>query len=487
MASNTTAEPEGLPKTSDPAPLIPIEAGSFASLVNDVLNDCLDNLIHDVVLTVHREEKMARARSATFLAEAAATEHHNANNAASAGDTSALSDVDVEMSRFETTGAIYDKGKVYLKGNPLVTTKQIICETCRLPRLEEPPAGTEHDEPGTQYCSRHPPVAQPGRDIHGNPFLAEGGNNAKTNKEKKEKGALLAASVGSPAPSVSGTKEIKTTFPSVKCPHCPRYLMVTRIARHLEKCLGIGGRNGNQNATTRSGTSQGRNSSTPYGSRTGTPVPGTKKSPDKRYREEDDEDDDEEEETPKKKKKKVVKKPTEKSGTAKPKKKDLKADGKWIPGLGEKSKNGVVEKLSTQSPEKAQDKVTEKISKPSNKRALDEDSEGFDDTPKKKKIKSSTANGAGSKPIERPKLNGTKPPPVVKAGSDVKLGDVLDDEQESKKGSQSPAAPVGKKTSGSNTNGMTPKKRKAEEATKGDMEKGKKAQELKASAPRVGA
>jgi hypothetical protein len=164
-------------------------------------------------------------------------------------------------------------------------------------------------------------VQQPGHDVYGNKFPTD---MAKSKKERElQKQQLKNAekeSVGTPgSQDTERGAELDTGgkpahyIPWHTCPNCKRSLLITRFAQHLEKCLGISGRQSSRNAmaklTGQNGNGNGMGN-TPLGSRMGTPVPGSqgngnavkdkrispvKKGPD---------DDDDDNETPEKKKKK---------------------------------------------------------------------------------------------------------------------------------------------------------------------------------------
>ncbi len=68
-----------------------------------------------LIIKVHRDEKIARAATAAILVEKVASNHSDTSTPDARPDV-----------RVETDAAIYDEGKVLLKGNPLVTTKDII-------------------------------------------------------------------------------------------------------------------------------------------------------------------------------------------------------------------------------------------------------------------------------------------------------------------------------------------------------------------------
>ena len=197
----------------------------------------------------------------------------------------------------ETPAAKYENGRVFLKGNPLKTTPEIICPHCKLPRLMHPIMGKGMQNPdlSKEYCMLYPWVQRSGHDVYGNPFPTD---MAKSKKEreliKQQQKNAEKESVGTPGSQdtdMAGgdTKEIKLNtggkpasyIPWHTCPNCKRSLLITRFAQHLEKCLGISGRQSSRNAMAKLAGQNGTGSglgNTPLGSRMGTPVPGSQDS-----------------------------------------------------------------------------------------------------------------------------------------------------------------------------------------------------------------
>ena len=150
---------------------------------------------------------------------------------------------DISKVRVETDGAVFEGGKAFLKGNPLHTTKEIICPDCRLPRLLYPVVGKgarPPPDPYREYCQKQPPIIKPGCDVHGNPFATDKLNN----KKKKQNTTNTPGSSPPTTPDGSSKQTVteKVSFPTVKCPNCPRYFIVTRVAQHLDRCLGLSAR-----------------------------------------------------------------------------------------------------------------------------------------------------------------------------------------------------------------------------------------------------
>ena len=360
----------------------------------------MQNIIYDIVLKVHREEKILRMQSAAIIAEQAAEQA--AAEARGQSDTPP-ENLDPSESpstplpdsvkgavrkglKVTTPGAIYDGGKVYLRGNPLATTKEILCRRCRLPRLLYPTdgIGARTPDPGKEYCAKRPYIDKPGHDVYGKPFPS---HNAKAPKKRKKNSeaqrestpAGLESNTSSPPEIITPGRPTTDTaggapFPNVDCPICEKSIVVTMVARHLEKCLGIGGRQSSRNAMARMNKQNG-NGGTPLGSKRGTPAP------EKRAREElnnDNDEDDEFGETPKKRKRK----------TATTKKRPAKTPN---PASNSQNCNGATP-LSSSSGSSAPGKMArEKLDDG------DEDDCHPEETPKKKKSKRASPKSAVKK------------------------------------------------------------------------------------------
>ncbi|CRK41652.1 hypothetical protein BN1723_018855, partial [Verticillium longisporum] len=132
----------------------PDAASPMDHLAHAVLDDLLYNTIHDILIKAHRDEKMARATTAVILAEKLASDASESSTPDSKPDV-----------RIETDAAIYEDGKVTLKGNPLKTTKDILCPRCHLPRLLHPTdgKGARKPDPGVVYCKKVPYIDKPGK------------------------------------------------------------------------------------------------------------------------------------------------------------------------------------------------------------------------------------------------------------------------------------------------------------------------------------
>ncbi|MCJ1403619.1 hypothetical protein MMC11_006842 [Xylographa trunciseda] len=286
---------------------------SMMELARSILEDCLYNIVSDTVMKIHRDEKILRMQSAAIVAQAA-QETAKTEEDASFGEA---------YQSITTAGAsATEDGKIYLHGNPLITTPEVLCPTCRKPRLLYPTTGknSQIPEAGKEYCAKRPYIQKDGCDIHGRSLeLKDAPKNKKAGKDSKAKDPSPDNSEKSDGSRTNGKAPEKpsvATFPSGKCPNCPRYMALNRVAAHLDRCMMVGGRQSSKNAMIKM-SSQG----TPSQSRASTPKPPATKTVKKRKLEKGS-DDEEEEGTPQKKKKPVIKK----VGDAGPKNKALNSN-----------------------------------------------------------------------------------------------------------------------------------------------------------------
>ncbi|RDW80133.1 hypothetical protein BP6252_04771 [Coleophoma cylindrospora] len=310
-SSNESFPPHGLIVVDDDE-----QVDNMGELAHAILDDVFYNLIHDVVLKTHRDEKMARASTAAMIVEQKAAETDP-----NLQDDSSIS-AKTHPHKVETAAATYKDGEVYLKGNPLKAIDEIRCQKCGLPRLLHPTDGNgaRKPDPSIEYCKRRPFIEKKGYDIYGQTFQPEGPGRGK----KKQPNPLLAqAGQDSPGGANGSEANKPINFPHAKCHHCNTFLPIKRMNNHMAKCIGGGGRDSSRNALWKiqngNGNGNGsQNGSTPPGSRNGTPAPAGssqskgKSSPNKRDAEDYDSD-----ESPEKKKKKTLKLKASSSSLAK--------------------------------------------------------------------------------------------------------------------------------------------------------------------------
>ncbi|KAI0394478.1 hypothetical protein F5Y17DRAFT_427509 [Xylariaceae sp. FL0594] len=283
MASTTSSGKAGVIKADD-------DDGTMEKLSHAVLDDVLYNIVHDLLLKVHRDEKIARAATAAIRVEKLAA------------DTADSSSPDVRPDvKVETDAAIYDEGKVLLKGNPLATTKDIDCPRCHLPRLLYPTdgRGARKPDPSIVYCKKRPYIDKPGYDIYGQTWVAPGPGRGKKKKDMEKKidpnasgdSPATGAEGGATGGGASSRPPNMLSFPSATCSKCKRCILVTRLNGHMGSCIGNSGRNASRAAAQKI-INGNANDGTPPSSHKGTPLAGSRaSSPKKRDGDEMDDGD----------------------------------------------------------------------------------------------------------------------------------------------------------------------------------------------------
>ncbi|CAG9940860.1 unnamed protein product [Clonostachys rosea f. rosea IK726] len=247
------------------------DIGSMDKLAQSVLDDVLYNIISDLVMKTHREEKTAKANTAAIHIEKLASDASEGSTPDSRPDV-----------RIETDAAIYEDGKVLLKGNPLQTTKDILCPKCHLPRLLHPTdgKGAKKPDPTVLYCKRQPFIEKPGCDIYGQSWVGPGPGRGKKKKDMEKKEDAPATPEQRP-PNV-------LSFPSATCSKCKRCILVTRLNNHMGSCIGNSGRNASRAAAQKMSNGNSQTDQTPPSSQKATPAPGSRAaSPRKRDASED--------------------------------------------------------------------------------------------------------------------------------------------------------------------------------------------------------
>jgi hypothetical protein len=275
------------------------------------MDDCLYNIIHDTVLSVYSSEKKLRMQSAAIQVEAIALQGPGGPGTPAGGNTKSQL-----QGQYSTAAAMWDNGKITLRGNPLKLLKENWCINCKLPRLMFPLTGIGAripDDTSRQFCTLHPFINKPGHDIYGNPFPVDPGKTKKEREalrklERQEKdntpGSAEAGQDGDGASAsgvgLSSDPNLRKLMAGGKgasyvpwhtCPSCKRSLLITKFAQHLEKCMGIGGRSARNAAAARLGVGNGSSAAgSNAGSRTGTPTPSVAQANGKREADDDEDD-----------------------------------------------------------------------------------------------------------------------------------------------------------------------------------------------------
>ncbi|KAF6819872.1 transcriptional activator [Colletotrichum musicola] len=360
----------------------PDDAGSMERLpcvvqqAHAVLDDVMYNVVSDLLMKVHRDEKIARAATAAIRVEKLASDASESSTPDSRPDV-----------RIETDAAIYEDGRVLLKGNPLQTTKDILCPRCHLPRLLNPTdgKGAKKPDPSVIYCKKHPYIDKPGFDIYGQTWVQPGPGRGKKKKDMKPDPNIEGAGPGeSRPPNV-------LSFPSATCSKCKRCILVTRLNNHMGSCIGNSGRNASRAAAAKisngsNGASQ--NDGTPPSSQKATPAPGSRAS------------------SPKKRDSEEVAAPEEEEESENSHKKKKLKPSAFTKKVILKTKGPKKDKVKTNSLLSHESKVDD-----------DDDNSTVEVAPKKEKKE---IKEKGMSPAKKLKLGAAKPPlssPLSKAGN----------------------------------------------------------------------
>lgn len=228
------------------------DLGGCSTQACSVLDDVLFNVIADLLMKTHREEKVARATTAAIRVEKLASDASDSSTPDSRPDI-----------RIETDAAIYEDGRVLLKGNPLKTTSEVLCPKCHLPRLLYPTDGKgfRKPDPSVIYCKKHPYIDKPGCDIYGQSWVGPGPGRGKKKKDMEK-------NADTPTPEQRPPNVL--SFPSATCSKCKRCILVTRLNNHMGSCIGNSGRTASRAAAQKLGND------TPPSSQKATPTPGSR-------------------------------------------------------------------------------------------------------------------------------------------------------------------------------------------------------------------
>ena len=100
---------------------------------NYLFDRSIENILHDLLLEIHQEEKVSRMQTAVVEVE------QRAERLGKKQENEEDDHADDEP--VETDSALFKSGQVQLKGNPMKTIKHIRCPNCRLRRLLYPRVG----------------------------------------------------------------------------------------------------------------------------------------------------------------------------------------------------------------------------------------------------------------------------------------------------------------------------------------------------------
>ncbi|KAG9240476.1 hypothetical protein BJ878DRAFT_286129 [Calycina marina] len=264
MSADEISESVGLAPLSADGPCT-----SMQQLTVQVLEDVLYNIVHDICLRTHREEKIARANSAAIAVEKKA-ELLRQNSPDEDSDTGEARTVKTDM-------AAYINGESILLKNPLTAVNEILCPKCSLTRLLYPIDGKgarKPDHPLDHYCKARPFIDKLDHDIYGQTFKPEGPGRGKRKADMVETKVQTEDPKTTPPPDAPRQN---IAFPHAKCQNCNSHIPIRRMNRHMMRCIGGGGRGAakNANQALQNGNGNGSRGGSQATSRNGTPAPGS--------------------------------------------------------------------------------------------------------------------------------------------------------------------------------------------------------------------
>ncbi|OCT50405.1 hypothetical protein CLCR_07185 [Cladophialophora carrionii] len=226
--------------SSSKSPNVTLTASDQEQAMVYLFEQSVESILHDILLEIHQEEKIARMQTAVVELE------QKAEKLRSKPDSEA--EHNAADQAVETSAAILKSGQVQLKGNPMKTVKHIRCPNCRLRRLLYPRVGYNSrpvPDPTEQYCKTEPMIIVDKHDVHGQRKKGVKVKGQPKNKKKKkddpgspaasENSDPLTPSSSMPADSFE-FKEID--YPAAKCPNRESHLgdhwkSVNVFATHL--------------------------------------------------------------------------------------------------------------------------------------------------------------------------------------------------------------------------------------------------------------
>lgn len=210
--------------------------------ISYILEKTLESILHDLVVDVHRSEKIARTQSALVEVQQKADRLAKVK-----GQTS--DNPDDGGVTIETSAAVYKNGELTLKGNPMTTVTKVLCPNCGLPQLMYPRVGFNSKpvpDPTQQYCKNEPSIILDKHDVHGQRKKGVKMKGQPKNKGKKKADAASPASSEKSETLTPSTSSFpnesfdfrEIDYPAAKCPNKESHLgdhwkAVNVFATHL--------------------------------------------------------------------------------------------------------------------------------------------------------------------------------------------------------------------------------------------------------------
>lgn len=235
-----------------------------------ILEASIESIVHDILLEVHREEKISRMQTAVVDLNIRAEK---------LGRTVDSSGTDSEP--VETKAAIAQNGTINMKGNPLKHVKHTRCPNCKKLRLWYPRVGFNSKpppDPAGDYCKTEPVIILDKHDVHGQrkkgvKMKGQPKGKGKNNKLRESSPASSIGDPSTPQGSLPDSFEFKEIdYPAAKCPNRNSHLgdhwkAVNLFATHLNGSCWL------KRDRAAKGEANAKMSGTPKDSRANSPKP----------------------------------------------------------------------------------------------------------------------------------------------------------------------------------------------------------------------
>ncbi|KAJ9618012.1 hypothetical protein H2204_013242 [Knufia peltigerae] len=235
--------PERKPPAMATSKTMTVSPSETEQAISYLLEQSIESILHDILLDIHQEEKIARMQTAVVEVEQRAEKLGK-----KPFEDDPNGQVDDSSDPVETDAAVLQGSQVQFKGNPMKTVKHIRCPNCRLRRLLYPRVGFNSrpvPDANEQYCKTEPMIIIDKHDVHGQrkKGVKMKGQAKGKGKGKKNDPASPASENSDPLTPSSGQpndsfefKEID--YPAAKCPNRESHLgdhwkSVNVFATHL--------------------------------------------------------------------------------------------------------------------------------------------------------------------------------------------------------------------------------------------------------------
>ncbi|EXJ81175.1 hypothetical protein A1O3_07465 [Capronia epimyces CBS 606.96] len=234
VKASTTMATSG---AADSKSSISLSVADQEQAISYILDQSIESILHDILLDIHQEEKIARMQTAVIELEQRPDKQKSAHDGDNAEDEPVESDAAI----------LEESGQYQLKGNPMKTIKHIRCPNCRLRRLLYPRVGFNArpvPDPTEQYCKTEPMIIIDKHDVHGQrkKGVKVKGQAKGKNRKKNDPASPTSENSDPLTPSSSMLNDSfefkEIDYPAAKCPNRDSHLgdhwkSVNVFATHL--------------------------------------------------------------------------------------------------------------------------------------------------------------------------------------------------------------------------------------------------------------